>query len=486
MLLALMASCNQDAVESVDDSFFGSATRANGKPLEIDYSSLDTYYFVTDKDVESYIHFKKLLAEGEKREFEVREVVPLGVNDEATLAYLLNYNDGWEIIAADKRAPAVLASNEKGSCNFKELPMNMKAWIQNMELDLLQLRTCSQRPKWADEDSWQKMTESIRFWSAINAEEEFVMGQDSVTTGTRSLPSGHEIKLPDLTGHWELVSVTTREDVLDYVNHLITTHWHQNAPFNANCPESIEHPGEHVPAGSIVVSGASLLYFFHNTIGWPEERPVYSTYSGNIMGWNYEPGYMSSTGWELLSADDEEDNDFVQAVASYYAYIGHEIQVVWDENVTCGSNTSFVTSLIYFGNEDVLYDHDGYSANAVIESVQEGSPILTEIIQYHDYNVYEQSFLIDYYRKFRSSTNYYYEFIYDNPSTLPRPLQDSVRTVYSSGNIEKIRMKWGDNPALDNTDYSLSATWNYCGFTYSISQSDIYYNFRERLYPIIF
>lgn len=150
LLLIVMVSCNQESENSASESslFDIEGTRAEKNPLDgIDFSSLDTEYFVTDKDVEAYIHFKELLAEGEGKDFEVLEVVPMGLNDEATLAYLLNYNDGWEIIAADKRAPMVLASGEEGSFSEHDAPENVMAWIECLESDVLGLRLCKDRPE---------------------------------------------------------------------------------------------------------------------------------------------------------------------------------------------------------------------------------------------------------------------------------------------------------------------------------------------------
>lgn len=93
MLLAV-CSCNKEAFMDASSDI---TTRADERPGNIDFANLDTTYFVSDKDVEAYIHFKELVAEGEKREFEVREVIPMGVKDEATLAYLINYNEGMVV-----------------------------------------------------------------------------------------------------------------------------------------------------------------------------------------------------------------------------------------------------------------------------------------------------------------------------------------------------------------------------------------------------
>lgn len=161
-IMLLTVECSQNEMANAINT--DGITRAD--EWEIDYSLLDTVYFVGEKDVDAYIHFKKLIAESEKREFEVCEVVTMG--EEAVLCYLINYNDGWEIIAADKRAPVVLAHGEKGNFVIEEAPNNMIGWLESLERDVLGLRTSSDCPKGVDEPSWENMLNSINFWTSIS------------------------------------------------------------------------------------------------------------------------------------------------------------------------------------------------------------------------------------------------------------------------------------------------------------------------------
>lgn len=101
MLLTVECSQNEMANAINTDGI----TRAD--EWEIDYSLLDTVYFVGEKDVEAYIRFKQLVSEGQQEPFEVREIIPLNHGNTVTLAYAISYGDGWEVISADKRAPVM-------------------------------------------------------------------------------------------------------------------------------------------------------------------------------------------------------------------------------------------------------------------------------------------------------------------------------------------------------------------------------------------
>lgn len=256
-LVVMLVGCSQNEFESPKE--LEAATRAEEKPVDIDYTTLDTLYFVSDKDVEAYIHFKKLVAEGEKREFDVREVVPMG--KEAILCYLINYNDGWEIISADKRATTVLASDSTGQLNLSSVPEGVVLWIECLAADVLSLRASSDRPQNIADEVWDKMLKSIEFWEAINASSEYIARKLAATRGDHDLiiidptweggtPGG------DPQGHWELVNVVAVYEQYDGGSRLTDTQWCQSKDFNQFCPTETVYPGNHARAGCSAVAAA--------------------------------------------------------------------------------------------------------------------------------------------------------------------------------------------------------------------------------------
>ena len=479
MLLALMASCNQDAVESVDDSFFGSATRANGKPLEIDYSALDTYYFVTDKDVESYIHFKKLLAEGEKREFEVREVVPLGLNDKATLAYLLNYNDGWEIIAADKRAQRVLATDEKGSFDMKEAPEAVVAWIENLEMQVLYLRSCADRPEWASDETWEKMLESIDFWRAINAEEDFIMEHMGDTRGHGGLIPDpipiDSIIIDPMVGHWELAGITNIGTETVTRGHIIDTQWDQS--YNQYCPFKTNGV-DRAPAGSAPVAGAQLEYYLHGKIGKPVYCPsdIYCAATvGNVQfGTNMYIVSNSTSLWSGMNGNSI-------SIAKMIAGMGIKVGVTYGNTSTTASIANLQQAL---SNDGILCDNADYSVSVVTQELLDDKPVVASVYgMFSGESIPEEyCMIIDNYKGTADKYRYNYLWVVDVPGdgTVMHPYsKDEIVIDYESTVINQIGMNWGRTELLNGRFFAPNANWQFTGVVeFWWSSAKILYNFR--------
>ena len=481
MLLALMASCSQDAVESVNDSFFEGATRANGKPLEIDYSALDTYYFVTDKDVESYIHFKKLLAESEKREFEVREVVTLGLNDEATLAYLLNYNDGWEIIAADKRAQRALATDEKGSFDMKEAPEAVVAWIENLEMQVLYLRSCADRPEWASDETWSKMLESIDFWRAINADEDFIMEHMGDTRGHGGLIPDpipiDSIIIDPMIGHWVLSNIRYSTATVTS-SHLISTHWHQLEDYNRYCPSKTIGTGN-APAGCGPVAVAQMEYFLHKKIGKPILCPseIFCTAntSNFAFGVNMYISNTSTTLWNSMGSDTD-------AAAKLIAGCGIKAQAHYGNT---GTSTTAINLYNTLTSDGIICNGVNYSTNIVKQSLENNMPVLTCAggVQ-HDNDTIGHAFIIDRYRGIADQYTYCYEWVVDVPGdgTSMHPLyKENIVVDYESTEITQFGMNWGwQSTTYDGMWFTPSSTWviNEDYYIWGNSTAVIIHNFR--------
>lgn len=68
-------------------------------PLEIQTKSLfNDVYFVSMNDVECYLKFKELSA---NKDIDVRSIVPVYGQGNRPLAYLLNYENGWELLSGE-------------------------------------------------------------------------------------------------------------------------------------------------------------------------------------------------------------------------------------------------------------------------------------------------------------------------------------------------------------------------------------------------
>ena len=463
IVLLTMASCNQDSLNPSEAPLtWNGGTRAEKNPLdEIDFSALDTEFFVTDEDVEAYIHFKQLLAEGQGMDFEVLEVVPLKLR-EATLAYLLNYNEGWEIIAADKRAPTILGRDSNGNLPSKEAPDDIMAWIENLELDVLYLRSFSGRPKVADDETWEKMLGCIDFWKALNADSEYIERNSDVT---RVAPLEDPIPLPP--GHWELAATYVYEEVLESIAPLINVHFHQDSPYNNCCPYiSPIHSGR-TPAGCVAIAGAQMAHYLHYRIGRPEYAPtcgscnafsLVSPYQNindidSTAYTNINVSNFSSTVWEGMYYDG--------TVASFLiAQIGKSVHM---EYSPWGSK-AFTNDLVgdYFIPNGVDCIYVEYCPADAISSLSDSIPIVLRAVTSGNPSFYH-AFIADGFRRVRYRTVCYYIWIWDEPSNSPHE-EYRTTTTYSS-TFEHLHMNggWGEAYNGNNAWYETMGDWNMDG-----------------------
>lgn len=478
IMLLSVCSCNKDAIM---DAPSNATTRADEKPGNIDFAELDTTYFVSDKDVEAYIHFKKLVAKSEKRELEVREVVPLGLNDEATLAYLINYNEGWEIIAADKRAQRVLVADDKSNFNLKEAPEDVVAWIENQEMQVLYLRNYADRPEWVSDDTWKQMLESIDFWRAINAEEDFIMEHIGDTRGSGDNllivpdPINAGVIINPIIGHWVLSNVIQNTDTVAS-DHLITTHWHQLGNYNRYCPSKTEGTGN-APAGCGPVAVAQMEYFLHNKIGKPLLCPseIYcSSNTSNVeFGVNMYISNTSSTLWSSMGT--------VDAAAKLIAGCGIKQEVKYGDS---GSSTNSAKIRNNLTGDGLLYNYCTYSDNIIKQSLCNGMPILIEALGREDNTPTGHVFIIDRYKGIAEIYTYCYEWVVDEPGngTSMHPLyKEEIEIDYESTEITQFGMNWGwTSSSYDNMWFASAPTWIIDNTLYFFINgfATIYYDFR--------
>ena len=474
MLLTLLASCNQEVLNSDNALDFTLATRADEKPMEIDYSALDTFYFVNDKDIESYIHFKKLLAESEKREFGVREVIPMGTD--ATLCYLINYNNGWEIISADKRATTVLASDSKGELKLSTVPDGIMLWIECLAADVLYLRTSSDRPQSITDEDWGNMLKGVEFWDAINASSEYIARELSSTRGIDDPilidPTwGGDIPGGNPKGHWELVSTETFIEDYDGGTKQTNTAWCQQDDFNQFCPARTDYPTLHAPAGCSAVAAAQMLYALHRKRGYPIYAPTDVYCTANVLNHNSNNYYTygsSSTIWQnmldtMISCGNE-------ALAKRNSAV-----LISDAGIRIGAN--YKNDATPCGEDDV-YDmftdmgiwstHADYNLNSVINNLMTGLPVVMSAKRTHhsilgiDYYTNGHFFLIDYYKRTRTRYKNTYHWnggINSEPS--PTGSNTKVEITYSTPIVTTLKMNWGFYDSSYNHDgFAPYGSWN--------------------------
>jgi len=492
ILLLTMVSCNMDSLTPSDAPLaWNGGTRAEKDLLdEIDFSTLDTAYFVTDKDVDAYVHFKELLAKGQGKEFAVQEVIPMGLNDEATLAYLLNYNEGWEIIAADKRAPVVLASGEEESFSQKEAPENLMAWIERLELDVLGLRLCKERPEWADVETWKEMLSSVDFWLATNSDENYSI---QIMQGTRMINPDSLVIIDlepkdslDLRGHWEVMSIVPCNEVYS-ISHLTETQWGQSGQwggyyFNEYCP--LKSNGiEKAPAGCATVACAQLLYYLRNTKGFSLQSPSNAYCTANVNNVSFGTN-MFVTGWtdSLWSSMQRKQSDSgktLDPVAKLLAGTAIELNIQFSD--TGGScNDSKIRNFFY--NKQIAFSESGHDANIILNQLNNSMPVLTTFTgrRITNNDIIGHAALIDCYKTVTSGYEYSYIWVYDFPSTEPRPFLEKTEFVPSGSPSCYWGLNWGWRGSYNDGWFLCTANWVTGDYEWPTGYPfDMFYGFSE-------
>ena len=232
--------------------------------------------------------------------------------------YLIDYDEGWEILAGDKRCQVVLARSEVGSLNRDTMPLSANDWLRDL------LSMVSSGSTTLSEELNESEKRNIEFWNCISPA--YV---DGLYTESFQMRVSNGI-----SGHWELVGVES-DIVEEGVDHLIPVEWDQSYPYNLYCPLLGEAFGNYrCPAGCVAIAGAQLLYYFHFNLGTPITAPSSGSVSGYVIpNRNYVQSFFgeSSSVWDTMLAQPVN-------AAPLIGKIGRDIETNYASQVWIGEN----------------------------------------------------------------------------------------------------------------------------------------------------
>lgn len=87
LMVSVLVSCSVDNEDCILASGGLSTDTRSVKLNEIDWKSIDTTYFVGEKDVEAYVHFKTLAEKEKGIDVKVAETFPLVLENGTVLGY---------------------------------------------------------------------------------------------------------------------------------------------------------------------------------------------------------------------------------------------------------------------------------------------------------------------------------------------------------------------------------------------------------------
>ena len=311
---------------------------------------------VTISDLGLYIHAVKNIPKTKSADILVEPVCDRG----DTLLYIVNYEKGWEVLTADRRAPRVVAFAESGSFDYEDLSSNpaVKAVYDGV---INQIRFLKRNPDLKPEKEYND-------WDDV-----------------RQITENES---------WVLISTET-EEVDQYVkDHLTETRWGQGSPWNNRSPFTTPSHTTHCYTGCGPVAAAQVLHYLHDYLGVPEK-----TYGDCINNTNILPGrdslvledgdvfFPSATFlpyiWDLMPLTKVDSSSYFCSVSALMVHLGLLTGSEYYSNHTSTYMSrirSTFSNSFQIGYSYVPY----YSASTMYNSVHDNSPCLLLIAAYTD------------------------------------------------------------------------------------------------------
>lgn len=411
------------------------------------------HFFVTEEDALKYAEFQCKAG----RLSSVKSIKAITTFDSVT-SYVLEYEDGWEIISADKRGPIILA---QGEGNYVE-PDNKKSptsWINSLNRDIFY--RWQQKPQNEAKNPQEEL--SLNFWTYITNPKEIIGGE----LQTKSNPG-------DLLGDYELFSLETELVRYDSIPHLTTTKWDQEYAYNYACPprnDAVNSEGR-AYAGCTPVAGAQMLFYLHNSWGVPTLAPSYASCSGTASNPVFDiPNPNSSTIWSQMYNDNNSSSNKAYILIADAGRRGGA-----NYNHPDGTSMSLSGLQPFFGAYGLTCSYSDYQADTIVNSLLRGCPIPVSTTDISGGDPH--AFLVDGYIRFQYKYTATYRWVYYNLPPGPVPMvPDAIRVWYSSPEIQLVLMNWGWGGWYNSNRCALSGVWE-VNDTISYSPNKMLHNFK--------
>ncbi|MCQ2239878.1 MAG: C10 family peptidase [Bacteroidaceae bacterium] len=429
LCVAALFSCNQESmlIEGEGSLFYE-------ENVSEENLSTGNFVGVATSTYQNVVQYLKFGVDGRQTRSmqEVSSMLEPYVMDGDTVAWIANYDEGWELLSNDRRSPLVLARSESGrfsldseneaAADFIREMLNQQYMLHNREFE--------------DNDTihgdW-----SVYYLPAESISPEEIIHNQKATRLSQDPDDGEEHY-----GYWLLLSQTDLGTNITTHPHAITTHWDQH--MNTYIPNQCV-------AGCVGVAGAQYLYYLYTQ----NHRPatIVNTASLNLDGAHYSFFGNSATVWNNISNSHYRD-----------LLIGYVAESVGTEFGLSSSSSSTATRLVPFINSfGYSLSSYSYTANNITSGIYSKGALLFSM---HETSGGGHSLIIDYLRKESHLSRCLYGWIETDRSGQPiynlnPPYDESMfeYTVIQNRTSEQsfMRMNWGWNDSHDDNDYSLAA-----------------------------
>lgn len=233
--------------------------------------------------------------------------------------YIVNYHEGWELLSGDRRISKVLAMCESGNLHESDMQGN---------------------PVLSDLLATAKHQISLSLGNSISP----------IDNGTDTWNTAY----PPASEGWICLGSQVLSHNSGVQDHLTTTKWGQQYPWNIKAPYTSQLKKNHCYTGCVMVASSQILYYLHQK----ENDPI-STYSDCIDNASIGNGkaYISindsdvqyfsknSTEWDTMPLDSSESENNYRGVSTLMTRLGHLLNAVYFRDKTGAINSNIPSVL---------------------------------------------------------------------------------------------------------------------------------------------
>ena len=442
----IMASCSNEA-EILNESF----DAQNELQTVVEASDNQN---VTLTDIQAYMEKGSAIASRNGGDGEI-EVITYQ-ND--TVMYLLKYGNGWEMMPGDKRFPLRVAYNDEGTLDYANMNDAQHMWFESVAE---KIHVMKKHGKGIE-------NEYCKVWNAFSKKNKKKNNHEKSRT------------VIDGQGGWLYHNTKQHSYLSGQKNHLITTLWHQNYPYNEYCPYDSVNTQRKCPVGCNAVAAGQVLNYLHGFIGIPQYSVTNQTYNATEREYTF-------TGWETSEWSNitkgKTDN-----IARLLGYIG----VLSDMEYTLGGSgcslyRDIPNALSKYGIKS-SYEY-GWNSSTILNDLENNLPILAAMHGVQGNETVGHTIVIDGYREVVTQYTDVYIYIED-PDSYPGDIYDhdeEMNPVPEEGPTQETSyfttdtyylVNWGYG-SLDNTYYLSIQPLVDGSITYNIDNY-IRYNLRKK------
>lgn len=448
-LLGLMSACSYNelpanvAPDVIDEAEFVTVVETRAETYKGE--NLNQNYFVTAEDLNNFVKFRR--SASKRSGLTVREVKSYGFDSSQTLFYILNYNQGWEVVSADKRTPPTLAHGDSGEFTMDCDNEAMKYWMNLLADGVLQIRlhndivTTASTDKTLTTEVGSRPEDYVGFWEAISPSTSDTRGDEIINIPTPG-------PMTPLYYVYQVDSETI-EGLSSSYGPYIATNWDQDSPWNTFCPPRTVDSNERALVGCVAVAGAQMLYYLHDLFDLMIPTPIHCIQNGDITNSQIEFDLFRYDVWDNMALYDyfpgnPPDGYSYDYPALLMRFVGDIIGTQYGINGSGASIIDLVNVFFPLYHIDCTYT-ESYSLSTITRNLSNRLPVLMRGV--NSLNGFGHVWIADGYKcTYNKVINYYVS--YQEPKTdVYLALLDKDDAHYSRTTTEivaeELHMNWG-------------------------------------------